>query len=101
MKDLVSHDGSDKEREDEVRGSVRAVLANGDEAGVNYLINEIASKCSSDKPEMRRESCWMFEMVITERKSSECSTFANMLIDESKSFFFSMPLHCDVRVVLP
>jgi hypothetical protein len=68
MNDLSSLSDEDKEREGEVRECVRAVCANADEAGVNWLISEVASKCSSDKSEMRRECCWMLETVIIERK---------------------------------
>ena len=67
MNDLSSNKG-EKEREESVRECVRSLFANSDGAGMNWLISEIASKCSSDKAEMRRESCWMMETVITERK---------------------------------
>ena len=39
-----------------------------DEDGVSILVSQIASKCSSDKPALRRECCRMFEDTITERK---------------------------------
>jgi HEAT repeat protein len=67
MNDLSSPSDDDKERE-EVRACARSLFANSDVAGVNWLVSEIASKCSSDKPEMRRESCWMMETLIVERK---------------------------------
>lgn len=66
MKDLSDQSNDDKERETEIRECVHSLFANSDEAGVNWLVSEIASKCSSDKPEMRRECCWMFETMITE-----------------------------------
>ena len=50
------------------RDCVRSVFHSGDEAGVNMLISEIAGKCSSDRPEMRKESCWMMEVLVDERK---------------------------------
>jgi hypothetical protein len=58
----------DSSREDAIRECFTAFCANVDEAGVSTLISEIASKCSNDKPEMRIESCWMFEVALTERK---------------------------------
>ena len=68
IKDLSSPGDNDEEREDEVRQCVRSIFANSDEAGVNWLIGEIATKCTSDKPSMRRESCWMLGVVIEESK---------------------------------
>ena len=32
------------------------------------LISEITGSCSSDRPETRKESCWMMEVLIEERK---------------------------------
>lgn len=68
MNDLSSPSDDDEEREGEVRECVRAICANANEAGVNWLVSEIANKCSSDKPAMRKECCWMFETVVDERK---------------------------------
>ena len=59
----------DSSREDAIRQCFTALCSNVVEAGVGTLISEIASKCGSDKPEMRMESCWMFEGALTERKS--------------------------------
>ena len=67
MNDL-SAGGDDTDREAAVRECAETLCACSDSAGVNGLISVIASKCSSDKPEMRRESCWMFESVITKSK---------------------------------
>jgi hypothetical protein len=63
MKDLSSLSDDDKEQE-EVRVCTFSLFTNSDVGGVNWLVSEIASKCSSDKPEMRRESCWMMETLI-------------------------------------
>jgi HEAT repeat protein len=51
------------------RNCVHSLFRSGDEAGVNMMISEVTGNCSSDKPEMRRESCWMMEVMIDERKS--------------------------------
>jgi hypothetical protein len=34
--------------------------------GVNWLISEIASKTDSDKAEIRKKSCWMFQVAVEE-----------------------------------
>jgi hypothetical protein len=68
MNDLANQSDDDTDREGDVRECVRSLFENADEAGVNWLVSEIASKSSSDKAEMRRESCWMLETVIVERK---------------------------------
>jgi hypothetical protein len=61
---------NDDEREQRIRTSSRAVCESIDTVGVNWLVSEIASKCGSDKPSLRRESCKMFEYFISERKLS-------------------------------
>eukprot|EP00934_Nitzschia_sp_Nitz4_P004140 Nitzschia sp. Nitz4//scaffold10_size219509//6161//15193//NITZ4_001393-RA/size219509-augustus-gene-0.260-mRNA-1//-1//CDS//3329532815//4130//frame0 len=58
----------DGEREAEVRNCARALFANSDEGGINWMFGEITKRCTSDKAELRRESCWMLETVIVERK---------------------------------
>jgi len=65
--DLANPSDGDADRENEVRESARAVCANSDESGVNWLIGEIVAKCSSDKAAIRRECCWMLGVVIEER----------------------------------
>jgi HEAT repeat protein len=86
MSDLANPPDDDKGREDEVRGCVRSICANSDEAGLNWLIGEFVSKCSSDKAATRRESCWMFEMVVTERKSLEQSCFGCCSLYEERKY---------------
>eukprot|EP00980_Cylindrotheca_fusiformis_P009505 scaffold2077_cov119-Cylindrotheca_fusiformis.AAC.8 len=68
--DLANSSDNDKEREANVRDCVRSVCANSDEAGLNSLISEVVSRCSSDKASIRKECCWMFEVIVTERKFS-------------------------------
>jgi HEAT repeat protein len=68
LKELSEMDGSDAEREESVRNAAKAICGNVDTSGVNMLIGEIVSKCSSDKPQIRRESCVLFGYVATERK---------------------------------
>jgi len=59
-------ENEDEEHEAALRECCRSVLANTDR--VDNLISEIASKCSNDKPEIRQESCWMFQVLVEERK---------------------------------
>ena len=56
----------EKEREDAIRRCCRAVIHNVDTAGVNWLISEIASKCTNDRVAVRKESCWFYQAVIEE-----------------------------------
>ncbi|KAL3916015.1 MAG: hypothetical protein SGILL_005369, partial [Bacillariaceae sp.] len=68
---LATGPSEDKESIEAARTCARSVFASGDEAGVNMLISEIVGSCSSDRPEMRRESCWMMEVMIDERKYTD------------------------------
>lgn len=68
MNDLANPSNEDKEREDAVRECFRSFCASADKAGISGLIGDIASKCTSDKAEMRRESCWAMELLVTESK---------------------------------
>lgn len=56
------------ERTDAVRNCCKSVCAFTGEDGVNILVSEISSKCGSDKASLRRESCKMLELVVTESK---------------------------------
>ncbi len=56
------------ERKNALIDCVSSICANVDSAGVNLLVSEIAGKTSSDKPSLRRESCRMLEITISERK---------------------------------
>ena len=58
----------DKEREAAIRECCETICSSVDEEGVSSLVNEIASKCSHEKPEIRIECCWMFQTALTERK---------------------------------
>jgi HEAT repeat protein len=58
----------EKEREEAIRNCCRAVIRNVDTAGVNWLISEIASKCTSDRVAVRKESCWFYQAVVEESK---------------------------------
>jgi len=61
--------GDDEEaRVQAIKECCLAICGSVSEAGVSSLINEIASKSSHDKPEIRMAVCWMFESAITERK---------------------------------
>lgn len=66
--ELADLDDGDHDKEQATRDCSRSVCGSADSTGVNWLIGEIASKCGSDKASLRRESCRMFEYVITERE---------------------------------
>lgn len=66
--DLANMADDGKGREDDVRECFRSICANSDGAGLNWLIGEIVAKFSSDKAPVRRECCWMFGVLVTERE---------------------------------
>ena len=68
LNDLSGIDPEDRERETALRECTCALFSNTEEAGVNKMFGEITSKCGNDKFEVRKESCWMLEMAITERE---------------------------------
>ena len=68
LNDLSGIDKEDKEREAALRECTCSLFSNTEEGGVNKMFGEITSKCGNDKPEIRKESCWMLEMAITERE---------------------------------
>ncbi|KAL7580198.1 hypothetical protein ACA910_012947 [Epithemia clementina (nom. ined.)] len=61
----------DSIRIEHLRDAMRSICLHVEEAGVNILISEIASKCASDKAAMRRESCLVFEMLTNERAEKQ------------------------------
>ena len=61
-------DDEGKERDEAMRDCLGSLCNSVESAGVNVLISEIASKCSSDKAEMRKECCLLFKVFIEERK---------------------------------
>ncbi|KAL7541160.1 hypothetical protein ACHAXR_010687, partial [Thalassiosira sp. AJA248-18] len=63
-------DEEEKEREEAVRQCCRAVCHNVDTPGVNWLISEIASKCTHDKESVRKEACWSYQALVEERKKA-------------------------------
>mmetsp|Transcript_4350 Transcript_4350/g.10408 ORF Transcript_4350/g.10408 Transcript_4350/m.10408 type:complete len:2789 (+) Transcript_4350:111-8477(+) len=67
LNDLASG-SDDKEQVEAVRDCARSVFEHADEAGVNKLLGEISKNCTSDKSEMRKESCWMLGVVVEARK---------------------------------
>ena len=56
------------ERIESIRECSRVICGSVATSGVNTLVSEIATKCNSDKPSIRRESCALFQSVVTERK---------------------------------
>ena len=80
LKDLSSsnkEEEEDAERIEAVRACCQSLFGHVDESGVNILISEIATKCSSsDKAAVRAECCWMLQVVITERKCNDACWFA-------------------------
>lgn len=55
------------DEEDAVRQCSSMICASVHEAGVNWLIREVVSKCGSDKASLRTESCRMLEDIVRER----------------------------------
>ena len=62
-------DDDKKEREMAIRACSRAICGSVEEIGINWLVAEIASKCSNDKVSLRKESCEMLQVLVEE---SEC-----------------------------
>jgi len=67
----IELEGEEKVREEALRECVRSLCGSLSERGLNPLISEIVSKCSSDKEGMRKESCWMIQVLIEERKEKQ------------------------------
>lgn len=63
---LVSSDNP--AREESVRETARSICKHVDESGVNWLVCEIASKSANERAEIRKESCWMFQILVEESK---------------------------------
>lgn len=62
---LVTEENAE-EHEQVIRECARSIARSTED--VNDLISEIASKCGNDKAEIRKESCWMFQIMVEERK---------------------------------
>jgi len=65
--DLADPDADD-ERKTALREFSQSLCGSIDSNGVNILISEIASKCGSDKSDIRRESCSILGYLVIERK---------------------------------
>ena len=59
---------SESETEKAIRDCARVVCASVEESGVNVLVSEVVSKCCSDKESIRKESCWMIQIIAEESK---------------------------------
>jgi HEAT repeat protein len=59
-------DETSKSTEDAIRLSIRSLCGSVDEAGIYPLICEIASKCGSDNVGIRKECCWVLQVIIEE-----------------------------------
>jgi len=68
LTDLASGLSDDKAQIEAVRNCARSVFEHADEAGVNRLLSEVSKNCTSDKAELRKESCWMLGAVVEARK---------------------------------
>lgn len=66
-----SSEAEEGERIASLRLTVNSLCANVSPAGLKNLISEITSKCSSDKPATRRESCLFFEALVRERAAHQ------------------------------
>ena len=68
----VELDEEEKAREEALRKCIQSLCSSVEEIGVNALIGEVASKCSSDKEGTRKEGCWMMQTIVEESKSCPC-----------------------------
>lgn len=68
LEELAENQDPESDRAIAIRECRDTLCKTVDTSGVNVLIREIASKSGSDKPGLRRESCVMFEVLISERK---------------------------------
>lgn len=59
----------DEERIQSMRDCARSIFSHVDSSSVDWLVSEIASKCTNDKEGIRKESSWMLGIVVEE---SEC-----------------------------
>ena len=59
-------DEEEKEREEAIRRCCRSICHNVDNMGINWLVSEIASKCTHDKESVRKEACWSFQVLVEE-----------------------------------
>jgi hypothetical protein len=73
-------DEEEKKRMEAIRKCARSLCHNVDEGGANWLVREIASKCGSDKEEIRVDSCWMFQAFVEESKSQHPARFEPDLV---------------------
>jgi len=72
LTDLASGSSDDKTQIEAVRDCTRSIFENADEAGVNRLLSEVSKNCTSDKAELRKESCWMLGVFVEARKLNFC-----------------------------
>jgi HEAT repeat protein len=68
LTDLSGGSEGGEECEESVRSCARSIFEFADEAGLNSLISVVAGYCSSDKYEMRRESCWAMQTFVEARE---------------------------------
>ena len=54
--------------EESIRETARSICKHVDGSGVNWLVCEIASKSANERAEIRKESCWMFQILVEESK---------------------------------
>ena len=64
----LADESDDKAQVEAVRDCARSVFEYADEAGVNKLLGEISKNITSDKAELRKESCWMLGVFVEARK---------------------------------
>ena len=87
----VELDEEEKSREEALRKCVHSLCSSVEEIGVNPLVGEIASKCSSDKEGARVESCWMMQVIVEESKFTfivtSQSTVSIFLIEKCSPFY--------------
>ena len=88
----IDMDEDEKAREDAIRQCCQAVFGNVDATGVNWLVSEIASKCTHDKESVRKEACWCYQVLVTESKSFMLDIFSISLNEENNHIILMIPI---------
>lgn len=70
----IEQGDEDAERIESIRDCARAIFGNVDADSVDWLISEIANKCTNDKEGIRKESCWMIGVLVEESKCFNVSS---------------------------
>ena len=66
--EMNSSESKDEDKEEALRNCLSSLCRSVEDKGVRLLVSEIASKCGSDKVHMRKECCFLFQVLIEERE---------------------------------